>query len=176
MLMKRLWGCCWNKLVLRECFRRLNVRFHPNMNLWEDLYVTCKLLEGGIKVAYVPKVLYYYDSVTNPESIVMHRKMAHVKSAMIFIDEVSAQLTQPRYKEGWYGVKKTVKSWLFGINATSQEMRDIYGDINERLISEAKNSSLFSFPYCLALSVKGYPKLAYFLYAANLRVQKLLHK
>lgn len=172
LLMKRIWGSCWNKLVRRECFRQHQISFHPQMNLWEDLYVTCKLLMAGIKVAYVPKVLYYYDSVSNQNSLVMYRKMKHVRSAMIFIDEISPQLIQERYVEGWFRVKKTIKTWLFRIHASKQDMAGIYEEINGRLISEAKGSSPFSLDFCLALSIKGYPTLAHLIYGAPMKLRK----
>ena len=164
LLMERIWGCTWNKLVRRECFVKWNVSFHPEMNLWEDIYVVCKLLICGVRVAYVPKVLYYYDSKSNPDSIVMHRKYEHVRSVMIFVDEISSLLTQPRYNEGWYHVKKKVKLWLFNLNASQEDLCQIYKEVNTRIIEEGKTSSFSSLPYCLALAVDGHTKLAYSLY------------
>ena len=164
LLMQRIWGCSWNKLVRRECFVKWNISFHPEMNLWEDIYVICKLLICGAKVAYVPKVLYFYDSKSNPNSIVMHRKYEHVRSVMIFVDDISSLLTQPRYNEGWYNVKKKVKRWLFNLNASQEDMSQIYKEVNTKIIQEGKTSSFCSLPYCLALAVAGHTKLAHTLY------------
>ena len=59
MLIGKIWGSCCNKLVRRACFQQYGIKFHPEMNLWEDLYVTCLLIANGVKVSYVPKVLYH---------------------------------------------------------------------------------------------------------------------
>lgn len=73
-------------------------------------------------------------------------------------------ITQPRYDEGWYYVKKKVKRWLFKLNASQEDMSQIYKEINTRIIDEGKTSSFSSFPYCLALAVAGHTKLAHTLY------------
>lgn len=171
LLMERIWGCSWNKLVRRECFVKWNISFHPEMNLWEDIYVICKLLICGANVAYVPKVLYYYDSKSNPDSIVMHRKYEHVRSVMTFVADISPVLTQPRYDEGWYHVKKKVKLWLFNLNASQEEMSKIYKEVNIRILKEGKASSFGSRLYCLALAVDGHTKLAHTLY----KVRSIIH-
>lgn len=164
LLMERLWGVTWNKLVRRDCFSKWNISFHPEMNFGEDLYVTCKLLICGAKVAYVPKVLYFYDSKTNQNSFVMHRKYEHVRSFMIFVDEFSTILAQPRYDEGWYYRKKQIKLWLFQVNASQEDLIHIYQEINTRLIEEGKSSGFSSINYFLALAVDGHARLGRMLY------------
>ena len=176
LLMGRIWGCSWNKLVRRECFVKWNISFHPEMNLWEDIYVICKLLICGAKVAYVPKVLYYYDSKSNPNSIVMHRKYEHVRSVMIFVNDISSVLIQPRYDEGWYHVKKKVKRWLFKLNASQEDMSQIYKEVNTKIIQEGKTSSFCSLPYCLALAVAGHTKLAHTLYKVGSIIRNCLKR
>ena len=160
LLMQRIWGCSWNKLVRRECFVKWNISFHPEMNLWEDLYVVCKLLICGAKVAYVPKVLYYYDSKINPNSIVIHRKLDYIRSQMIFIDNISPILHQPRYQESWYKIKRKIKVWLFRLDASQEEIIQIYNEINPRIIEEGKKANLFSNDFYLALAIKGHKKIA----------------
>ena len=171
-LMERLWGVVWNKLVKRDCFAKWNISFHPEMNMWEDLYVTFKLLLSGVKVAYVPKVLYHYDSKINQHSIVMRRKQEHIRSVMIFVDEFSPILTQPRYYEGWYHIKREVKLFLFQANATKDNLVRIYREINTRLIREGKASGFSSIYSLLALAVDGHAKLARVLY----RIEKTIYR
>lgn len=174
LVYERIWGVSWNKLIRRECFVKWNISFHPEMDMWEDLYVTCKLLMCGAKVAYVPKVLYYYDSKTNPNSFVNHTKYEHVRSVMIFVDEISPILVQPRFDEGWYNIKKKVKGWLFQFNASQNELSHTYQEVNIRLISEGKKSKPLSYNYCLALAIDGHTKLAHLLYKVGILISRCL--
>ncbi len=172
-LMERLWGVIWNKLVKRDCFAKWNISFHPEMNMWEDLYVTFKLLLLGVKVAYVSKVLYHYDMFSNPNGIsrfVGDKKK--VRSLMIFVDEFSAILTQPCYDEGWYLRKREIKIALFQLNASQEELINKYKEINRRLIEKGKASSFKSIDYLLALAVDGHARLAQVLY----RIGKIIYR
>lgn len=163
-LTDRLWGSTWNKLVKRDCFTKWKISFHPEMNLMEDSYVICKLLICGAKVAYVPQVLYYYDSKSNPNSIILYRKYEHVRSVTLFVDDISPLLKQPRYDEGWYHRKRLVKVYLFQIHASQDEITQTYQEINTRVIEDGKKANPLSCYHCLALAIKGHTRLAYLLY------------
>ncbi len=113
LLHEKVWGCMWNKLIRKECFSRYKVSFHPDMNLWEDMYVVCLLIAKGATVSYLPEVLYHYDTTINENGIVMHRKESHIRSLMVFIEQLSPILTDKRFDDGWFHVKSLVKKRNF---------------------------------------------------------------
>lgn len=164
MVDQKIWGACWNKLIRRKCFEDYHVQFHPDMNLWEDLYVTCRLVLNGIKVAYVPKVLYHYDSVSNENSIVMYRNDSHIQSVMIFVDTYSPILSSKRFEDGWYHVKSKIKFWIFSIPNSRYNIQKTYSEINERFIHDSQSNPIWSQDYCIALCLKGYTKAGHLLY------------
>ena len=69
-LFQQLHGSCCNKLSRRACYNDFGVRFPQGISYCEDTYVNVSLLIRGIKVAYLPKAFYHYDSGINPNSLV----------------------------------------------------------------------------------------------------------
>ena len=148
-----LWGVLWNKLVRRECFSRYGVSFRPDMNLWEDMYVICLLIANGAKVSLIPEVLYHYDTTINENSIVIHRNDNHIRSMMIFVNQLSSTLSDKKFDDGWYHTKSFVKEAIFAVKDSKYDIKDTYGEINERLIRESKtwafSSALRGVAVCL---------------------------
>lgn len=165
LLNEKLWGPCWNKLIRRDRFTKYGIRFNPEMNLWEDLYVICSLVVRGIKVAYVPLALYHYDSAINENSIVMHRNDSHIRSCMFFIDDFSSILSSKDYDDGWYHLKYKIKKWIFLVKNSNYDIVDTYSEINEKCIKKAKFYRIWSLDTCVALCLKGHSRLAHFFYS-----------
>jgi glycosyltransferase involved in cell wall biosynthesis len=172
----KLWGCSWNKLIRRKCFVDYHISFHPEMNLWEDLYVMCLLVSKGIKVEYIPKSLYHYDSIINENGIVMHRKNEHISSVMIFINNLSPLLSAPQFEDGWFRVKSKIKEWIFKVNDCKYNIIETCSEINERYINEAKKCQSGSLAACVALCLKGHPFLGRFIYKIVNIHKKIIHK
>lgn len=72
-LFQQLHGCCWNKLVRRACYNDFHIRFPEGVACREDVFVNTSLLAHDIKVAYLPRAFYHYDSFSNGNSIVRSR-------------------------------------------------------------------------------------------------------
>ena len=132
-------GSPWNKLVRRDCFSRYGVSFHPDMNLYEDFFVNCLLIVYGATVSILPEVLYHYDTTINENSITMYRKDSHIRSMMIFIDQISPILSDKRFDDGWFHRKYLVKEEIFKNRINKYDIKNTYGEINERIIRETKN-------------------------------------
>ena len=174
LLEEKLWGPCWNKLIRRNCFEQFHISFHPEMNLWEDLYVTCMLIANGIKVTYIPEVLYHYDSSINENSIVMHRTDDQIRSCMIFIDTVSKMLSSQQFDGGWFHMKSRVKEFIFCVKNSKYSILTTYSEINERYIHEAKAYHLWSEKGSIALCLKGYPLLGHMLFRVANQLRRIL--
>ena len=157
LLTEKIWGPCWNKLIRRDCFVKNNIRFVSEMNLWEDLYVHCKLLLAGIKVNYLPECLYHYDVCTNDSSIVRKRKLSHIHSAIRFISDLEPLLDEQRYKKGWFHRKSYIKKWIFQINPKELNIIDTFNDINQEYIQHFSHMRKGCIEHCVTLALKGRP-------------------
>lgn len=69
LLQPQLEAGLWNKLIKRQCYKRYNIQFIPDMKVCEDQYFCLRLLSHPIIVQYVPKALYHYDLTQNPKSL-----------------------------------------------------------------------------------------------------------
>lgn len=165
MLKQKIWGCTWNKLIRKDCFNRYDVSFHPQMNLWEDLYVMCLLIAHGAKVSYVPKALYHYDSTINENSIVKYRKESHIRSNMIFVEVLSPILSDARFCDDWFHIKSNIKEKIFKVNSRKYNIKKIYEEINERYIQEASMMPLSSRRRCVAICLQTNPFIGHLIYS-----------
>ena len=161
MLYFRTWGVCWNKLIRRACFQKYDVKFHPDMNIWEDLYVTSSLLLHDMKISYVPRALYHYDMYSNPDSAVRYNSVSKIRSRMFFIDTFSSILSGKQYEDAWYIRKVNIKRSIYRLRANNTiSIVDTYREVNSRFVKEHPIRRPFGEDVFLAISLRGYPRLA----------------
>lgn len=157
LLSGKMWGGCYNKLVRREIFERYNIRFVPNMSMWEDLYVSCQLFMNPVKVTYVPTVLYHYDFRTNMDSLSKKMDERRVDSAILFVNLLEPQLSSAKYSDLWYQRKAIVKRWALRAGYRGRRLKELFPEINERLINEAKDAHIWSDTFSVSLFLRGFP-------------------
>lgn len=161
------WGVLWNKLIRRECFPRYQVNFHPEMYHLEDLYVVSKLLLCPITVSYLSEVLYHYDSVINNNSILKTKNTKYIHSIVFYINTFSPVLADSRFDEGWYKMKVWTKMDIFEMGGRCRyDIKNVYPEINERLIEELMQFKWWSRMRCVVLCLRGHQKIGYWLYNA----------
>ena len=66
ILLWRIAGCLWNKLVRRKEYTDHDINY-PTNNMGEDAALIVQILWNAKRISYLPKPLYYY--YTNPTSI-----------------------------------------------------------------------------------------------------------
>lgn len=66
VLLWRIAGCLWNKLVRRKEYTDHDLNY-PTHNMGEDTVLIVQILWNAKRISYLPKPLYYY--YTNPTSI-----------------------------------------------------------------------------------------------------------
>lgn len=179
LICERIWGPCWNKLIRRECFQKYNVRFNPEMNLWEDLYVNCLLLAKGIKVSYVARTLYHYDSFINNDSLVRFRKDSHIRSAIIFINKLEPILHDKRYEEAWFFRKQLVKKWILRVPHSKYSIKNTFSEINSRFIEIFSKHPLRSEEGCIVYCLYRNEKIGrrfYYLVQKLRKMKKILFR
>lgn len=176
LISERIWGPCWNKLVRRDCFQKYNVCFNPEMNLWEDLYVNCMLLTHSIKVAYISKALYHYDSYSNENSIVRYRNDDHIRSALIFTRTFAPILSDKQYEDAWYIRKTIIKIWIFRVHHSQFSIIETLPEVNERFIAENKTQPFKTEARCIALCLQGHEKIGHFINNSVSQLRKIIKK
>ena len=99
LLFNRMHGSLWNKLIKRDCYSKFKVSFVAGLNYCEDYLVCVKLLQRGIKVAYLNKAFYHYDQIVNCNSITRNYTLKIYRQRVLFIDELKRVLNE-KYSEG----------------------------------------------------------------------------
>lgn len=159
------WGTLWNRLIRRESFSRYQVSFPPDMSFMEDVYVVSKLLTYPIKVSHLPEALYHYDATVNGDSLTKSKNDQYYHSIMVYVNSFSPILSSSRFDEAWYQLKKRVKMNLFSSQGQSRyEFKNVYPEINERLIGEFKPSRWWSRNRGIIMCLRGHPRIGFFLY------------
>ena len=171
MLYQQIHGCCWNKLVRRKCYRDLF--FQPsNISFSEDLLSNLRLLKYGIKVSYLPRVLYHY--VDNMSSICHMIDERNINSKKNVVEILRNELRVD--DEDLFYLKKMV---LYDMLQSKRlkEMMNLYPEITSKIKSE-KGSLNFFTPYKTWLYVAkcGYPKFSYIMLTINLKIIEIRKK
>ncbi len=60
LFVEGLHGALWNKLIKRELYIKNDIRFVPNINMWEDLLICAKIFAHQPSVSYLPKAFLHY--------------------------------------------------------------------------------------------------------------------
>lgn len=72
VLMRRIGGATWNKLVKTDIYRRYNLSWERGVNLGEDLLMFLKLLQVQIHAVFLSKPLYHYRRAINANTYTNH--------------------------------------------------------------------------------------------------------
>lgn len=173
----KYWGILWNKLIRKESFLRYQVSFHSEMIHHGDLYVMSKLLINPIKVSHLPEALYHYDSAINNYSIIKTNDNQAIHSIIIYINTFSPIFSDSRFDDGWYRRKKCVKKSIFEMRGHSKyDIKEVYPEINERLIKELLQSRWWSSNRCMVMCLQGRQKAGYLFYNVILKLSDIVRK
>lgn len=173
MLEGTVWGGVWNKLVRKDCFSRYGISFHPDMNLNEDLYVICLLIANGATISFIPEVLYHYDTTINENSILVYRKESHIRSVIIFIDQLSPILSDKKFDDLWFKRKSFLKADIFSVKGCKYDIKNTYGEINERFIQETKNCARSSIQRAVAVSLQTNSFIGHLYYSLMNKLKRM---
>lgn len=91
-------GPC-NKLVRRSAYSDSDIRYPQDLNFGEDQLFNLNLLLAGVTVSYVPKALYHYDIVSNPDSAARGGSLKKIQDRDSFIQALQELLPQ-EYQKG----------------------------------------------------------------------------
>ena len=60
LIVGKLHGFTWNKLLKRDLYSRYNLQYTVGMYGCEDQYTMCALMKNSINITYLPKAYYHY--------------------------------------------------------------------------------------------------------------------
>ena len=126
-------GALWNKLIRQECYSRYKITIPSEISLWEDRYVTCRLLMHNIKVTYLNKAFYHYDLYSNENSIVRSVSLNSLNSQIYFITYFEKHLDVNKYANELYLMKASTKDRAFCCTEyTFEQFKNLYSEINHQ--------------------------------------------
>ena len=168
-LIDKLHGCCWNKLIRRECFCKYDVKFPQNIVMCEDSYVNLKLALNPIKLAYLPKAFYHYDRIVNGASAVFTVSGKKLMSQVFIIDWLQKQIGDSSFL---IERKKQAKYTALNLESISaSEFKELYSEINYLFKLELKSIGRLDFFVFIALHFSL--SLARFMYRCKVLFFKL---
>lgn len=158
MIVGKLYGFTWNKLLKRDLYSRYNLQYTVGMYGCEDQYTMCKLLKNDIQIAYLPKAYYHYmhyGDATQSRRYDENTYQHDVRIRDMFVD----LLSDTPYKQLAYE-KKTLymvhRAFHFGKKVFSAQSYKSEFEKYESLIK--RENSYINF--LLLLSIKGYYPIA----------------
>lgn len=174
LLYGKIWGVCWNKLIRRACFQKYNIRFNPEMNLWEDMMVIVKLLHSGATLCHSDKALYHYDNYSNENSIVRTATPKHIKSQRLFLDYIiNCYGERTDFQDQIHFRKVNLKRRAFDCGYKNNEILiNTYPEINEQWIKDNPFNRKRLQDSCISICLKNKPYLGHFIYNAFLQYRK----
>lgn len=168
---QRLHGSLTNKLIRSSCIKQYNIQIPEKLILSEDLYFCCSLLRHNISVIYLPKAFYHYQ--LNKNSLTNSCSEKSFESKKILIEEISKILPSKEYNN-FFALKKTA-IWDAFFSKTFEAIPTTYPEIHSILRVQRYNW-LNPLAGCIALAIKGYPKIAHKLYNINILLLNYLKK
>lgn len=164
----KLHGACWNKLVRRSCFSRFNIKFPPNVIMWEDLFVNLNLFKESVSIAYLPEAFYHYDQSINPNSAILSYSHKKLSSQKFVIDWLFSHVKK---KDKLNFMKKSIKYTAFRLKDISKdEFKNVYPEINNLFAFNINQIGKIDF--FIFLSLRFSLPISRFLYKWKYNIQK----
>lgn len=98
LLLGKLHGSCWNKLLRTSVYKTHDIRFIPGIDHGEDLAFWIQVLaKTSVRIACLDKAGYHYD-ISGSDSITRRNDDRLQKSHIILIDTIDPLLPDSRFK------------------------------------------------------------------------------
>lgn len=121
VLMRRITGATWNKLVRTDIYRRYNLSWEKGVNLGEDVFMFFKLLQYPLRVSILPKPFYHYRRILGGNTYTNNLTFSSFKQAeRIHIWKV-AHINQAKYGREMFA--STLDYAFIGIRANDMPVK-----------------------------------------------------
>lgn len=165
-----LHGSCWNKLIKRASYNndKIKIDFQPtDITICEDLLFNLRLCYHIKKITYLNKAFYHYI-IRDKASLSATNSMHNINMKLKVANILKTELNIP--DSDLYIYKRiTIFNTLMGKHFNN--LPQIFPEIHQQLIKDGtKYNLLVPIPGCLAIALKGYPRLAYYIYQLNINM------
>lgn len=170
LIVGKVYGFTVTKMLRRALYKQYDLQYPVGMYGCEDQFTMCKLLKNDIKIAYLPKAYYHYMHYGNAtqsrrydESTYQHDIKIRDMFVELLADTPYRQLAYERktfaifYRAFHYG-KQYYASNVF---------KQVFGDYSPMI-----NKNATSFKCLYLLSIKGYYRIAFFLFQVGYSVKQ----
>ncbi len=135
MLMHRMHGSLWNKLIATSIFKENRINFIPGVDVWEDLYFSICCFSQHPEISYLDKAYYHY--VERDDSLVSSISYRRIEGQILVAQKISILLSDDeRFNDGIVFTKLQSKNeYLFyGKTFDSKKWKDELPLANEQII------------------------------------------
>lgn len=96
----KMHGGPWNKLIKRSAYSDAGIGYIKGLEYGEDKIFNIQLALTGIHIEYLPKALYHYDVVVNPNSAVREVSLKQITNREKYISILRDLLPADQFGEG----------------------------------------------------------------------------
>lgn len=173
ILLGKLFGYCWNKLIRTSIYHTFNIKYPKEFYGCEDQYGMCQILKNNIKVVYLAKAFYHYVFADNTLS--RHYDNNTFNNDLVCRDMFAKLLADTPFGELAYQMKTSAlvsRAFLFGKNTYSSKQFRSKFSIYRNSYSATLTARLF---YRLALLNYHFSRNMFaFLYSIKQLYKKIL--
>lgn len=87
ILMGKLFGSLWHKLIRHDIYKKYNVRFINGINYCEDVLILVQLLQKPLRISFFHKAFYHYNK-QNVNSITCHYTLDSYKMRKLYVEHL----------------------------------------------------------------------------------------
>lgn len=143
LILGEIHGSTCNKLVLTSLYKKFGICIPSNMKYMEDTFLNCCLLMHDIKVKYLPKAYYHYDTIEDNCSITSHGRRIisrqNLDCLIFFTDYFSSILPKDDFEDVFVERKIFIKSLMwYGGHYKREEFINKYKEVNKQILREYK--------------------------------------
>lgn len=126
ILLHKLHGSLWNKLIKLACYKDFNISFVENLNTSEDYLICVKIFMNNVNIVYLNKAFYHYDQYSNSNSITHEYNIKTFRMHQQLLVELENVLNN-RYESILFMQKAKIAKLCFEHNIlTPEEFKETY--------------------------------------------------
>lgn len=145
----------WNRLIRRRLYVENNVRFRPNISIWEDFEVMIRLASFAKKVVYHPQAyIHYRQTSTSITSTRTQKRVEQKILAISYIEQfILSQKDNIKYADHLIRLKISFKSYLLRVGGKRQkEYLSLYKDVDCKIDTHFNVRGIHKFAFKQAVA------------------------
>lgn len=159
MIVGKLYGFTWNKLLKRNLYSHYSIIFTVGMYGCEDQYTMCKLLKNDIIIEYLPYAYYHYMHFGN-DTLSRHYDETTYQHDLLIRQKFCELLSDTTYKQLAYDCKSRwilYRAFMYGRNEfSSKQFKNLFSAFQQYAVS----TSPAYMKYFYNLSFAGFYQLS----------------